>query len=187
MAPPPSIVPRTIPHLLTVLLTAFTTTPTTAATIPPHPACPNLLLNPSFEAGLLPWLPITTSPFPDRGVTTDSALAHTGSHVYRAVSSSIGAASLALSQSGVNVSAGREVDCFAWVRGKGGVDVRVEVLLDGISCGVGEVGGGDEGWVRVGGGMTVGSGRETGSTVVVVASGEGEWEVWVDDVGVVGC
>lgn len=75
----------------------------------------------------------------------------------------------------------------------------VEVWLDGVRCGEGvELVGGEkeeeeEEWVRVGAEVQVagGEGGGEGSTIAVVvtsqAAGEEGWEVWIDDVGVVGC
>ncbi|OSS46552.1 hypothetical protein B5807_08545 [Epicoccum nigrum] len=184
---------------LTLTTAAPTPTPNTAPnTAPPQSSClgPNLLQNPSFDSPhLSPWLPLAVSAWsPSRGILLSPRAAHSGSGVYYAHCLSTIPASLALSQAGVAVQAGREVECFAWVRGRrgdGGV-TAVEVFLDGVSCGRGEVRGGEEGWARVGGRVRVeGEGEGEGRTVgVVVASegaGDGGWEVWVDDVGVVGC
>ena len=72
--------------------------------------------------------------------------------------------------------------------GDGGV-TGVEVWFGGVRCGRGEIRGGEEGWRWVGGRVGVKEGG--GSTMVVTVgsegAGQGGWEVWVDDVGVVGC
>lgn len=90
------------------------------------------------------------------------------------------------------------MECYAWVRAaRGGkAKARVEVFLDGGSCGGGvEVGEGQEEWVRIGGRVVVqdvGAGG-VGHTVAVTvqgygAEGDGGWSVAIDDVGVVvGC
>lgn len=199
MARPTAKTTTKIPLFLALLLTALT--PLTTATPTPNPqTCsgPNFLTNPSFDLPTLtPWLPLVQSAFsPTRGILTSPSAAHTGSGVYHAHSLSSIPSSLALSQSGISVERGREVECFAWVRGSrgdGGV-TTVGVWLDGVGCGKVEVAGGQEGWVRVGGRVKVGGaegGGGQGSTVSVVVgsekAGEGGWEVWVDDVGVVGC
>ena len=147
--------------LLLLLLSALTTATPTPTPPSPSQTCtgPNLLKNPSFDLPLLsPWLPLVQSAWsPTRGVLTNPSAAHSGSGVYYAHCLSTIGASLALSQSGINVEGGREVECFAWVRGSrggGGGDggvTGVEVWLDGVRCGKSEMGGGDEGWRWVGG------------------------------------
>ncbi|KAF3005006.1 hypothetical protein E8E13_008710 [Curvularia kusanoi] len=196
-----------LPLVLTLqpLSTAATATATPAPAPPTNCTGPNRLTNPSFESGALdPWLPIVQSSWsPTRGVislspnspsNTPNPATHSGNYAYYAHSLATTPSSLSLSQSGLDISVGKTVDCYAWVRGKRSTGVmNVEVWLDGVRCGVEvELGAGEEEWVRVGGEVEVLGGVDgTGSSVAVVVSGEGSgeegWEVWIDDLGVVGC
>lgn len=86
------------------------------------------------------------------------------------------------------------MDCYAWVAGTRSEGVtNVEVFLDGVSCGTGQIGVGELGWKRIGSkASVVGIGNGVvGSTIAVVATskraGDEGWEIWFDDVGVVSC
>ncbi|KAH6637464.1 hypothetical protein C7974DRAFT_141735 [Boeremia exigua] len=156
-------------------------------------ACTNHLANPSFESGnVSPWLPIVESAWTTRGVFSDS-FTHGGTHHYYAHASSAVSSSFTLSQSGISAPAGHTVDCYAWVAGRRSEGVTmIEVFLDGVSCGTAQLGTGERRWERVGSRVRVG-GNATGmgSTIAVVATskaaGDDGWDLWVDDVGVVGC
>ncbi|KAF2623438.1 hypothetical protein BU25DRAFT_424943 [Macroventuria anomochaeta] len=155
--------------------------------------CTNYLINPSFESGAIePWLPIVESAWSTRGVFANP-FTHQGTHYYYAHATSTVESTLTLSQSGLNAPVGATVDCYAWVAGKRGEGVtRIEVILDGVSCGASQFNVGEDGWKKVGGKVKViGGVPETGSTLAIVvtskSAGDEGWEVWVDDVGVVSC
>ncbi|XPS68345.1 hypothetical protein M3J09_000635 [Ascochyta lentis] len=194
-ASPTKLLTKLLPLPLPLLLLL----PHTLALVTPK-ACPNKLTNPSFETGhLTPWLTILTSAWPIHNTTTthpSSAPPHNGTYTYHAHSTSTISSSLSLSQSNIPLPVGVTVQCWAWIassRAEG--ETRVDVFLDGVVCGSRVVSAGkgeEEGWVRVGGEVTVTGGVEgEGSTFVVVASSQGAgkdgWEVWVDDAGVGGC
>ena len=184
-----------------ILLSLSSTTAALPAALTPHrtaasrtpKTCTNYLANPSFESGSIdPWLPIVTSAWSTRGVFANY-FTHDGTYHYYAHATSTVEATLTLSQSSVNAPVGGTVDCYAWVAGaRSEGETRVEVFLDGVSCGVVQLGVGDGGWKRVGSKVKVnGTGNGMGSTIAVVATsmsaGEDGWEVWIDDVGAVGC
>ena len=155
--------------------------------------CTNHLINQSFESGAIdPWFTIVESAWSTRGVFANP-FTHGGTHHYYARATSTIASSLTLSQSELDAPVGGTVDCYAWVAGKRSEGVtRVEVFLDGVSCGAAQLGVGEGGWKRVGSKVKVAGGVSgMGSTLAVVATsqsaGQEGWEVWVDDVGVVSC
>ncbi|XP_014554949.1 hypothetical protein COCVIDRAFT_17380 [Bipolaris victoriae FI3] len=189
--------------LLPTLLLTTTTTTTTALPISNSCTPTNLLQNPSFESNpqdLSPWLSLATGSFSSRSLTRDNPGGHNSATAYLASCNSSAdiLSTLTLSQSYIEVEVGKAVECYAWVRAaRGGkAKARVEVFLDGGSCGGGvEVGEGEEEWVRIGGRVVVqdvGAGG-VGHTVAVTvqgygAEGDGGWSVAIDDVGVVvGC
>lgn len=105
-------------------------------------------------------------------------------------------ATLTLSQSYIDLPTGATVDCYAWVRGsRPSGQTRVEIFLDGVSCGQEvQLGVGNKGWKRVGGKVTVQDVVPgVGHSVAISVQGDGVqdesgWSVAVDDVGVVvGC
>ncbi|KAI5377004.1 hypothetical protein J4E82_004379 [Alternaria postmessia] len=163
-------------------------------------ACTNALTNPSFEIPLLtPWMDMVTGSWSSRGISTSPPHvgAHSGFNVYAATSnSSEVTATLTLSQSYIDLPTGVTVDCYAWVRGsRPSGQTRVEIFLDGVSCGQEvQLGVGNKGWKRVGGKVTVQDVVPgVGHSVAVSVQGDGVedesgWSVAVDDVGVVvGC
>ncbi|KAJ4984787.1 hypothetical protein SVAN01_09745 [Stagonosporopsis vannaccii] len=185
--------------LATILVGLFVFYPSVAAALPGVPksnqrTCTNHVVNPSFETGsTTPWLPIVESAWSTRGVFADP-FTHSGTHHYYAHATSTVDSSFTLSQSGVDVPVGSTVDCHAWVASKRSEGAtRVEVFLDGLSCGAGQLGVGEQGWKRVGGKIkAVGAGNGmVGSTIAVVATsksaGDEGWEIWFDDVGVASC
>jgi hypothetical protein len=127
-----------------------------------------------------------------RGIYTSSEGGHDGRNFFYGHSNAtIGQATTTVSQSGLNIPAGTTVDCSAWIASSrpGNVGAtRVEVFLDGVTCGgVGWFG--SNGWEKVGGQVQV---QGDSHTLAVVASsdgaGEDGWSVWIDDVWVgVGC
>ncbi|EMD84762.1 hypothetical protein COCC4DRAFT_148410 [Bipolaris maydis ATCC 48331] len=186
--------------LPTLLLTS-----TLASPLPFSNSCTptNLVQNPSFESNpsdLSPWLSLATGSFSSRTLSRDNPGGHNSATAYIASCNSSAdiLSTLTLSQSYIEVAGGKTVECYAWARaGKGGKGgARVEVFLDGTSCGgVVEVGEGQEEWVKVGGRVVVqdvGAGG-VGHTVAVTvqgygAEGDGGWSIAIDDVGVgVGC
>ncbi|KAG9192629.1 hypothetical protein G6011_11363 [Alternaria panax] len=186
------------------LLCAVLTFSTTHATPLPSPqrtlstkGCTNTVSNPSFETPLLPaWMDMVTGSWSSRGIFTSPA-PHSGFSSYAATSnSSEVTATLTLSQSYLDIPSGVTVDCYAWVRGsRPSGQTRVEVFLDGISCGEEvQLGVGRTGWKKVGGKVKVQDVVPgVGHSVAVSVQGdgvedEGGWSVAVDDVGVVvGC
>ncbi|KAL6705286.1 hypothetical protein ACN47E_007096 [Coniothyrium glycines] len=170
--------------------------PTTSAFPPPRAApplakrCTNLLSNPSFETGIDPWLAMLTGSFTDqRGIYTSSSGGHSGANFYYAHGNSSVDATLTLSQSGfaIGSAAPGEMECSTWVasRRPGNVgSTRVEVFLDGISCGTQYLG--TTGWTKVGGKVKPSS-DQTHTIAIVVNSdeaGDQGWSLWVDDVTV---
>lgn len=158
-------------------------------------ACTNMLQNPSFETGSLgPWLPIVQSAWsPDRGVYPRSSPDVRGRYYYHAHALATVESSLTMSQSGVAISEGSTVDCYAWVSGSRSENVTtVTVFLDGLTCGTLDMKPGDEDWHRVGSKVkVVGGVSGSGSTMAVVAvskgAGEDGWDISIDEVGVVSC
>ena len=122
-----------------------------------------------------------------RGIYTSPTGGASGSNFYYALSNSTIDSTLTLSQSGINIPVGVEVECSAMVasRRPGNVGAtRVEVFLDGVSCG-GARWLGTSGWTRVGGKVRVGEvqgGHTVAVTLVSDEAGEEGWAVWVDDV-----
>ncbi|OAL46023.1 hypothetical protein IQ07DRAFT_603433 [Pyrenochaeta sp. DS3sAY3a] len=165
----------------------LTSSPPPGLTNPTSKRCTNnALQNPGFEAGIDPWLPMVSGSWATRGVYTAAGGGHSGANFYYGYSNSTIDTTLTIGQSGIKAS-GR-VGCGAWVasRRPGNVgSTRVEVFLDGQSCGLAYLG--TTGWTRVGGSVDA-QGGELGSTIAVTvfsdeASEEG-WSVWVDDVWV---
>lgn len=185
--------------LTTLVAWVFVICPSVAAAFPAalnsnQRACANRVVNPSFETGnTSPWLPIVESAWSTRGVFANP-FTHSGTHHYYAKATSTVDSSFTLSQSSIDVPVGSTVDCYAWVASKRSEGVtRIEVFLDGISCGAGQLGVAEQGWKRVGGKVkVVGTGNGMpGSTIAVVVTskiaGDEGWELWLDDVGVVSC
>lgn len=172
------------------LLLLLHTSPTTSS--PLQPRCINSLQNPSFESGISPWLTIVQGSFTStRGVYTSAGGGRSGANFYYALSNASVEASLTVSQTGFGIDGGNgrggdgSVDCSAWVasRRPGNVgSTRVEVFLDGVSCGLQYLG--TSGWTKVGG--RVKPGPESTHTVAVVfisdQAGEEGWSLWLDDI-----
>ncbi|KAF3049197.1 hypothetical protein E8E11_000757 [Didymella keratinophila] len=158
-------------------------------------ACINKLRNPSFETGNLdPWLPIVQSAWStDRGLYPRLSPNSFGKYYYYAHATSTVESSLTMSQSGVMLTMGSTVDCYAWVQGSRSENVTaVTVFLDGMTCGALELKPGDDSWHRVGSKVkVVGGVPGTGSTMAVVAmsmgSGEDGWDIYIDDMGLTSC
>jgi hypothetical protein len=174
----------------------FLTTSALPATLNKAPrACTNHLYNPSFETGNLdPWLPIVQSAWSaDRGLYPRSSPNNFGKYYYHAHATSTIESSLTMSQSGVMLSVGIIVDCYAWVKGSRSENVTtVTVFLDGVTCGTLEMKPGDEGWHRIGSNVKVlGGVPGTGSTMAVVAmslgAGEDGWDIYMDNMGLISC
>ncbi|KAF1843867.1 uncharacterized protein K460DRAFT_289919 [Cucurbitaria berberidis CBS 394.84] len=154
--------------------------------------CDNKLQNPSFESGESPWLAMVSGSWSTRGVYTSSGGGHHGSNFYYGQSNSTIDSTLTLSQSEINIPNGATVECAAWIASRRPGNVgssRVEVFLDGQSCGTEYLG--TTGWTKVGGKVGVsGDGAVHTLAVVVVSDEAGEegWAVWVDDLWVgIGC
>lgn len=121
-----------------------------------------------------------------RGVYTSGEGGHQGRNFYFARSNAtVADATLTLSQSEFSIPAGSTVGCSVWVSSNrpGNVgNTRVEVFLDGVTCG-NAVYMGTNGWIKVGGNVVAGSG-ETHTMSVVITSGEtgpDGGQVWIDD------
>ncbi|KAJ4365687.1 hypothetical protein N0V83_008307 [Neocucurbitaria cava] len=126
--------------------------PTHQHTQPLSKRCDNKLANPSFESGESPWLAMVTSSWTTRAVYTSAQGGHQGSNFYYGHSNSTIDSTLTISQSAINIEAGASVECAAWIASSrpGNVgSTRVEVFLDGESCGMQYLG--TTGWTRVGG------------------------------------
>ncbi|CAO2656284.1 Nn.00g050870.m01.CDS01 [Neocucurbitaria sp. VM-36] len=152
--------------------------------------CDNKLQNASFESGESPWLAMVSGSWSTRGIYTSATGGHQGSNFYYAQSNSTIDSTLTISQSNIDIANGATVECAAWLasRRPGNVgSTRVEVFLDGLSCGMQYLG--TTGWTRVGGKVSVsGDGAIHTMAVVIVSDEAGDegWTVWVDDLWV-GC
>lgn len=152
--------------------------------------CTNALSNPSFESGLSPWLDMVSGSFSTRGIFTSADGGQSGQNFYYAHSNATVDSTLTVSQSGFSVQGGGQVECAAWVASRrlGNVgSTRVEVFLDGVSCGVQYLG--TAGWTRVGGQVAVTGDVHTLAVVIVSdEAGDEGWTVWVDGLAVgAGC
>lgn len=126
-----------------------------------------------------------------RSIYTSAEGGHDGRNFFFGHSNAtIGAATVTLSQSGLSIPAGSTVDCSAWIASSRPENVgatRVDVFLDGSTCGTGYFG--TNGWEKVGGQVQV---QGDSHTLAVVMSSDGAgaegWSVWLDDLWVgVGC
>ncbi|KAH7378842.1 hypothetical protein BKA66DRAFT_571625 [Pyrenochaeta sp. MPI-SDFR-AT-0127] len=154
--------------------------------------CENKIQNPSFEYGVDPWLAMVSGSWATRGVYTSGGGGHQGSNFYYGHSNSTVDSTLTISQSSISIPNGGQVECAAWVasRRPGNIgSTRVEIFLDGQTCGIGYLG--TTGWTRIAGKVSV-SGDGAVHTLAVVAisdeASEEGWQFWLDDLSVgVGC
>ena len=127
-----------------------------------------------------------------RGIYTSASGGQEGRNFYFAQSNTtVADATLTLSQSELSIPSATTVDCSAWVASNrpGNVgSTRVEVFLDGATCGS-AVYLGTNGWVKVGGKVTVNGGSHTLAIVVVSdEAGPEGGQIWVDDAMIgIGC
>lgn len=150
----------------------------------PQKRCSNLLANPSFESGESPWQTMALGSWETRGIYTSSEGGHEGNNFFYAhTNATVADATMNLSQYGFSIPSGAAVDCSAWIasRRPGNVGAtKVQVMLDGQTCG--EAYFGTNGWIKVGGKVTVGEGPHTMAIVVLSdQAGPDGASVWVDD------
>lgn len=148
--------------------------------------CTNVLENPSFESGLSPWLHMGFGSWSTYAVYTSSGGGHDGNNLYYGQSNATKAAStLTVAQSGFSVPAGATVECSAWIasnRPGNSYDTEVQVFLDQVSCGS-SLHLGTNGWVKVGGQVTVSAIDMHTFTIVAISGETGPQgsQVWIDD------
>lgn len=163
-------------------LSAIPTTPLSPPSL--EKRCTNVLVNPSFEAGIDPWLNLGLGSWKTRGVFS-SAQGGQNSKSFFAESNATNAASnMAVSQSGLNIPSGTTVDCSAWVASlrPGNIgSTAIELFIDDKSCG-GPVYLGNSRWVKVGGKVTLsGESHNFVVTVTVDITGPQGSMTWIDD------
>jgi len=164
-------------------LNAMPTTPLPLSTL--QKRCSNVLQNPSFESGVSPWLEMGFGSWAHRGVYTQASGGHDGRNFYWGQSNAtVAEATLTLSQSELSIPSGTTIECSAWVasdRPGNVASTGVEVFMDGVTCG-NAVNLGTNGWVKVGGKITV-SGDSHTYTIVVISDTTGPQgsQIWVDD------
>lgn len=160
-------------------------TPSQESPLLPKRCTKNALQNPGFESGEYPWLAMVSGSWAERGVRTSADGGHEGHNFYWGRSNAtVQDVTLTLSQSELSIPSGTTVDCSAWVASSrpGNIGAtRVEVFLDGITCGS-PMYFGTSGWAKVGGKVVVSGDSHT--LAIVIVSDEAGPEgglVWVDE------